>query len=407
MKAFKIAKSHIVVLVMTLAPLACIGAEERNERSLTVFDSCAANLHPARMTDHENAGQPDHCEDFTDFPEGWSLMTNWGTKPQWYSSTSFVFVSNLVGDVFRMDVESGEIDSLTSHFPHAGFTRVHVLSNGDLLLLGPSSGSSPPKDPLVPHDTGMFTGDLFILRQPFDGEPFPLHRNAWEGIAVSRKSMQIAWSTTDVPFYAQSPDGSIDLLATGLQYLLQPTSIRTGRIVFDSDGIPRLEEDREVISKWSVGAVFLEPQDFAGPSEELLLVSAYGIVDGFGDRIVVDMADGSFEKIDHPLGAGYDEWEGVHPSGNSAFVEVSDSAIGDPEGKWWLYLYNLATGTHRIVTEPNAVGPHEPVFSKGGRWVLTATTARGGWPGYSVGTLLIDMKADTDSDSAGSSKTSR
>jgi hypothetical protein len=397
MRGLRLAIRLIVVLVMTLAPLSCAGAEGRGERLQTVFDSCAAERHPARLTDHASAGQPDHCEASADFPNTWSLMTNWGTKPQWLSPTSFVFVSNLVGDVFRMDVESGAIDSLTSHFSHAGFTRVHVLSNGDLLLLGPSSGSPPPGNPLAPHDAGMFTGDLFVLPRPFDGEPFPLHINAWEGIAVSRKSMQIAWSTTDVPFYVKNDDGSIALLSTGLQYLLRPTSIRTGRIAYDSGGVPRLEDEREVISKWSVGAVFLEPQDFAGPSEESLLVSAYGIVDGFSNRIVVDMADGSFEKIAHPLGGGYDEWEGIHPSGDFAFVEVSDSAIGDPGGKWWLYLYDLATGAHRIVTEPSSVGPHEPVFSPGGRWALTATAAHGGWPGYSAGTLLIDMEADASS----------
>ena len=407
MRELKLAMGHVVVLVMTLVWLASAGADEPDRRSLTVFDSCAAESHPARMTHHASAGQPDHCETAADFPTGWSLLTNWGTKPQWLNPTSFVFVSNLVGDVFRMDVESGAIDRLTGHFSHAGFTRVHVLSNGDLLLLGPSSGSPPPANPLAPHDAGMFNGDLFVLRRPFDGEPLPLHRNAWEGIAVSRETMQIAWSTTNVSFYARNPDGSIALLATGLRYLCQPTSIRTGRFGYYSEGVPRLEEEREVVSKWNVGAVFLEPQDFVGPSDESLLVSVYGIVDGFSDRIVVDMADGSFAKMDHPLGGGYDEWEGVHPSGDSAFVEVSDSWLGKPGSSWDLYLYDLATGAYRIVTEPSTVFPHEPVFAPGGRWALTATAARGGWPGYSAGILLIDLEADAKSDPESRSQTTR
>ena len=405
MRELKLATGHIVVLVMILARLASADAEEPDRGSMTVFDSCAAENHPARLTHHASAGQPDHCESAADFPPGWSLLTNWGTKPQWLTPTSFVFVSNLVGDVFRMDIESGEIDRLTGHFSHAGFTRVHVLSNGDLLLLGPSHGSPPPKDPLVAHDAGMFDGDLFVLRRPFDGEPLPLHRNAWEGIAVSRETMQIAWSTTNVPFYVPNPDGSIALLATGLRYLCQPTSIRTGRIVYDAEGVPIIEEEREVVSKWKVGAVFLEPQDFVGRFDESLLVSVYGIVDDFGDRIVVDMADGSFDKMAHPLGGGYDEWEGVHPSGDSAFVEVSDSAIGEPGASWNLYLYDLATGVHRIATEPSTVFPHEPVFSPGGRWALTATHARGGWPGYSAGILLIDLEAHAKSDPESRSQT--
>ena len=210
--------------------------------------------------------------------------------------------------------------------------------------------------------------------------------------------MQIAWSTTNVPFYVQNSDGSIDRLRTGLRYLFQPSSIRTGRIVYDEEAVPRIEEEREVLSKWNVGAVFLEPQDFVGSSDESLLVSAYGIVDGFSDRIVVDLADGSFDEIAHPRGGGYDEWEGVHPSGDLAFVEVSESPIGEPGASWFLYSYHLTTGMDRIVTQPSSVFPHEPVFSSDGRWALTATAAHGGWPGYSTGILLIDLEADAHSD---------
>ena len=358
------------------------------------FNACEQEDHPARLDYHDSVSQLDHCDEEATFPEGWTLLTNWGTKPQWLTPTSFVFVSNLIGDVYRMEISTGEIERLTGHFPHAGFTRVHVLSNDDLLLLGPSSGPQPPLDPLTPYEEGMFDGDLFVLRYPYDGVPLPLNEHAWEGVAVSRETLQIAWSTSAAPAYSTNPDGSLDAVATLDTLLNEPSEIRTGTIVYDSEGVPRIEGTRVVIAKEDVGDVLLEPQDFIGTGEESLTVSAYGFSEGFGDGLIVDVAEGTFEGVPHPLGGGFDEWEGVHPDGSSAFIEVVDGTQ-DPASvdELYLYVYSFDTQEFTRVVDLHPTRPHEPVFSEDGRWALMATFALFGHAGYGAGILLVDMEA--------------
>ncbi len=380
---------------------ACGGSSSSEETSRTievVFDACAQQDHPARLTNHESLGQVDHCADAPSLAPGWTLLTNWGTKPEWLTPTTFVFVSNLVGDVYEMDIETGEIQSRTAHFQHAGFTRVHVLSNGDLLLLGPTSGPQPPLEPLVPYDVGMWTGKLFVLRKPYDKAPIPLGVHGWEGIAVSRETMEIAWSTTAVPFWVANTDGSVNLGETALAYANEPSEIQIGTIEYDTEGGARIVNARALISKEDVGPVFLEPQDFVGPGDASLLISAYGVVDGFSNRLIVDVATGEFAEPDSPRGPGYDEWEGILPGQQVAFLEFFEPDIFDIQ-RAFLMIYDFDDGSYTTFVDsmdggaPADMGPHEPVFSDDGHWVLTATHGVGGWPGYSAGILLFDMRS--------------
>ncbi len=47
---------------------------------------------------------------------------------------------------------------LTAHFEHAGFSRVHHLANGDLILCGPVERDSESDDP----EEGRFDGVLWV-----------------------------------------------------------------------------------------------------------------------------------------------------------------------------------------------------------------------------------------------------
>src|SRR5687768_18589114 len=48
-----------------------------------------------------------------------------------------LFLSKTFGDAMEIDLASGIIRNLTSHFPHYGFTRALYLANGHILLSGP------------------------------------------------------------------------------------------------------------------------------------------------------------------------------------------------------------------------------------------------------------------------------
>ena len=87
---------------------------------------------------------------------------------------------------------------LTAHFEHAGFSRVHHLSNGDLILCGPVERDSESDDP----EEGRFDGVLWVLRRPFDGVPVPLDEPCWEGIAAARHRLRVAWARSSIDYTA-------------------------------------------------------------------------------------------------------------------------------------------------------------------------------------------------------------
>lgn len=362
-----------------------------------VFDACAQSDHPARMTHHAAVGQVDHCGDR--LPRYAHLLTNWGTRPEWLSATEFLFSSNHMGHVWRMDIPSGELENLTEHFEHAGFTRVHVLANGDLLLLGLLEGEPLVDDPLVEHSAGRFSSQLYVLRQPFDGDPVPLGEHAWEGIAVSRTSLRIVWSTTSSPFWVERANGDLDVIQTAVAYFSQPSELVTALIEYDAGGRPFLTDRRTVLTKQDVGGpVFLEPQGFVGPGEQQLLASAYGPVGNGGDLLVVAMDGSGFERVYVPGGSYYEEWEGVDPTTNRAFIEVdwdaelfpshSDAILYDFTDQSYVVFATSERGPLRMVA-----GSQNPVFSEDGRAVLANATAIGELPGYGAGILLFDLGA--------------
>lgn len=355
---------------------------------------CELEEHPAIRNNHKEVGQVDLCE--YNFPRYAIPLTNWGTKPEWINSSSFVFLSNQVGEVYKMDILSGEIQWLSGHFSHAGFNRVHVLANGDLLLVGPSDGPRPPSEPLVEYSVNYYNGDMFILKAPYDSDPIPLHQHAWEGVAVSKSAMRIAWSNTEVPFWQTAADGSVDLIKTIEAYVTAKSDIYTGDIVYDAEQVPSLQNIRVVVQKSEVGNVFLEPQDFA-KGDSVLLFSIYGPAENLGDAATVEIDSGAITRFAGPMGDHYEEWEGVHPSGNSALIELNlENELFD---KWTyvdLYTYDFdeeelspfavtQVGAERYVE----FFPHEPVYSPDGSMVLTTVGGVGSVPGYGVGIVLF------------------
>jgi hypothetical protein len=388
------------VLPFVILTFACQSSNGSNGSSqgdtdIFAFSACDQIAHPARLTHHATVGQWDHCED--EVPAHVKVVTNWGTKPEWLTSSSFVFVSNLMGDIYWMDLRTAEIRNLTGHFVHAGFTRVHVLANGDLLLLGLLDGPEPPDDPLVAYSEGMFESELYVLKKPYDGPPYPLDEPGWEGIAVSRSSMRIAWSRTRGPFWVNDENGEFQLFPSGILYLMEPSELVTGIIDYGADGAPYIEDLRVVLTKRDVGPVLLEAQDLIGENDDTLLASAYGPLQNGGDALTIDMSEGSFERLVTPFGNPYDEWEGASHDGSRAFVEIDPDAFLLPVAVD-LYIYDFADRSfkqiHSVEVGPSHIAafPHEPVFSEDGRWALTTTAGIGGWPGYGAGILIIDLE---------------
>ncbi len=346
------------------------------------------------VTHHEITGKLDICDIEEHLDPNFRILTNWGTKPEWLNDNQFVFLSNQIGDVYLMDLETNDVSIITGHFEHSGFTRAHKLQNGDLLLLGPSSGAQPPLDPLSIYDKGQFTGDLWVLKAPYDKAPIALNVHAWEGIAVSTESNRIAWSDTSKPFYGNN------LFITGLNYFFAHSNLWSGEIVYDELGMPYLDKVEKIVRKYDVGLVFFEPQNFRGEGDGQLLFEAYGPTSsGTSDTYIYDFQLGSHAKIDNAK--GYNEWEGISPDYNKIFLEVDPTAtnISGP-ATIDLYVYDFIdrglTSIFTYSSDPMMQGfyVHEPVYSPNGGFSLMAAGGISGnefnSPGYGIGIVLFN-----------------
>ena len=66
-------------------------------------------------------------------------LTGFGERAEFsLDSKRVLFLSKTFGDAMEIDLATGVIRNLTAHFPHFGFTRALYLSNGHILLSGPT-----------------------------------------------------------------------------------------------------------------------------------------------------------------------------------------------------------------------------------------------------------------------------
>ena len=217
-------------------------------------------------------------------------------------SILLLFIGNRDGS------RDGVIRNLTAYFPHFGFTRALYLSNGHILLSGPTA--------FDPADVGAARTNcwLFVLDPASNARPQPLGVKAAEGPVPSRKRMHIAWSYRA----AQFPGG--DMPAGSSQ-------IHEADIVYEQK-VPKLANQRKILDSRDLPfRATLEPQNYRPPLERELIFSAYDYQQGevFG----VDLATGKLTNYSNGPGV-YDEPEGIFPSGEFTTVE---SDRHNPAGK--------------------------------------------------------------------------
>ena len=91
-----------------------------------------------------------------------------GMRADWSPDGSrLIFLDELVGNVFEIEIESRKLRPLTAHFEHEGFTRARFLSNGGLLLCGPRGSAAGGEA------GGRWSTELFYLSPGFAEPPSP------------------------------------------------------------------------------------------------------------------------------------------------------------------------------------------------------------------------------------------
>jgi hypothetical protein len=313
-------------------------------------------------------------------PSGVEVLTDFGQRPDWSpDGTQLVFLDGSpLGDVWIADVETGETRNLTAGFDHRGFSRAYYLSNGDLLLCGPTSGPEPSADR---PEAGRFNGVMSVLRAPFDGPPEALGVSCWEGMATSRSSMRIAWNRSDIDY---TDSDLVDRVVNGI------TEVWIGEIR-DVDGRATVVDARKVLDRDAFGALAVfEVQGFRPPDDRELILTAYAYQGG--EVLGLDLGTGALRNYSNS--SAYEEAEGVDTSGDTVYVERDLAYSGIEPGALDIWRLGLDDSSWQRVTYFNRYAPYyasNPSVAPDGRRMAFQLSIDGETEGQGDGILLLDL----------------
>lgn len=303
-------------------------------------------------------------------PEWISPILESGFRPEWsVDSSHLLYLDALLGDVYELEISTGKRRSLTAHFEHQGFTRARYLVNGGVLLCGPGLGAG--------EQGGRWQSELWYLSQRAAVPAQRLKEPCFEGPAVSRRDMRIAWTRSNYPS----------------KVLFAHSEIWTGRI--DVEGVvARLVDRRKRLDRASfMYLAFLETQDFRPPDEQELLFTAYAYKGG--EVMGIDLVSGALTNYSQAW--AYDEAEGVFPDGNSIAIErelgtYTAIPVGDID-IWQLALDGSGVSRRlTYFTEYSGYGANNPVISPDGSKMVFGLRIKGGEHGNAQGVFLYDFE---------------
>jgi dipeptidyl aminopeptidase/acylaminoacyl peptidase len=240
--------------------------------------------------------QADNPEDH--LPPNITHLTWFGERASWSpDGTRLAFMEKSFGDAYEIEIGTRVIRLLT-HYPHPGFLRIQYLPNGDYFLIGARTFTDV-------DTTRQRDQEMWVL--PRDYQPgdraVPLGHGISEGVAISRRSMTIAWSNT----HGQYPD----LLAEGESAIFTASVVNEG-------GRAALANIREII-RAKAPECTLEAQDFRRDDTELIYTCYRG---KFGDVFGIDLATKTVTTY-RAVAGEYNEVEGIFPDGRVTLVESS------------------------------------------------------------------------------------
>jgi hypothetical protein len=309
------------------------------------------------------------------FPPHIRRLTHFGERADWsHDGQRVLFVEKTFGDVFEIDLTTGIIRPMTHHYFHEGYLRALYLSNGDILLTGSRTFSLDN-----PLDARLRTAELWVLSKALDRPAVPLGEFIFEGPAVSRRNLRIAWTVTH--------DNLPDLVPAGVSQFYQAD-------VDYLDGVPRLINKKLLLDSRDLPfAASLETQNFVPPQEKELTFTA----GGFQGTEVMGLNLETGAVINYSQAPDeYDEPEGIFPDGRHTLVECDQHSR---KGSNNIDLYRLTLdGSGRLerLTFFNDGGKFKasnPVVSDDGRFIAFQVPRVELAAGVGLGIYLLDLQA--------------
>ena len=251
-----------------------------------------------------------------ELPPYFSVLTTWGLRPEWdETGENIYFLNKMVGDVFKINIKTREINCVTCGFYHAGIFRVLCLKNGDLLL-GIGGKDFDPAEP----EKHRYNLEMCILKKDDLTNPISLGEFFDEGPAISRNNMKIAWT-----LYGQR-----EIKMADIEY---------------KNGIPELVNKKTIVNYNDSSAyVRLESQDFRPPFDDELIYTHYwgDANDSFhhSETYGCNLKTGKITDYTHLIDS-YNEAEGIFPDGLYTMIESDRHQPMSERNKYKLDVYKL------------------------------------------------------------------
>lgn len=250
-------------------------------------------------------------------PPNIEILTHFGERADFSpDNKNIAFMTKSFGDAMVLDLATRSIKCLTCNIPGAAFLRVMHLVTGDYVLIGPEKfediNTSRSRD-----------NELWFLNKERGSKPVKFGVKMSEGMAISKKSMKIAFSQV----HAQAPD-----LAEGASRLVMADLDISG-------GKPKLLNQKTVYESRDRNCT-LEAADFFDNDTKMTFVCYEP--NHLASVMTIDLKTN--EVVNHSKAPGtYNETEGIFPDGKYTLVEADRQCdvLGGRRGPWNIDIWKL------------------------------------------------------------------
>jgi Tol biopolymer transport system component len=303
-------------------------------------------------------------------------LTGFGERAAWSpDGKRIAFMEKSFNDAFEIDLKTRLTRLLTGHFPHEGFLRIQYLPNGDFFLIGARKFTDI-------NITRSRDQEMWIMKPDARTPPVPLNHAIFEGVAISRRNLRIAWSNT----HGQYPD-----------QLAEDESVMYIADIEYHNGVPALVNKKEVLRAKRPECT-LEPQDFRHDDTELIY-TCYRQNGNKADVFGIDLKTNKITTY-RKVADEYNEVEGISPDGEWTCVESSREQGGAERQNshyidiWKLKLEPNSTSFIRLTRWGDYDGykASNPVISPDGKWMAFQSGRSVDPAGVGYGIFLMKLK---------------
>ena len=304
-------------------------------------------------------------------PANIEVLTQFGERADISpDNQSVAFMAKSFGDAMTIDLGTRAIRCLTCSVPAAAFLRVMHLASGDYILIGPDHF----EDIRVSRTRD---NELWFLARARGSKPVKFNEHMSEGMAISKKSLKVAYSQV----HAQVPEvpaGASRLVVADLAV---------------ENGAPRLLNKTVVYESRDAGCT-IEAQDFYDDDTKMTFTCYEP--KGLASVMGIDLKTKQVTNFSKAPGT-YNEVEGIFPDGRYTCVEADRQVdtLGGARGSgnidiWKLKLDGTGQDFVRLThfNDYEAGKASNPVVSTDGRFMAFQTAKTTDPAGVGYGILL-------------------